>query len=39
MFDISSIPILTAISDKTFIEHLPEDMPKLVPEFEFQSRF
>ena len=38
MFDISSIPILTAISDKSFIEHLPQIMPKLVPEFEFQSR-
>ena len=38
MFDFSSIPISTAIYDKSFIEHLPQVMPKLVPEFEFQSR-
>ena len=38
MFDISSIPISTTISDKSFIEHLPQVMSKLVPEFEFQSR-
>ena len=37
IFDTSSIPILTAIFDKMFIEHLPQVMPKLVPEFDFQS--
>ena len=38
MFDISSIPLSTTISDKSFIEHLPQVMPKLVPEFDSQSR-
>ena len=38
VFDISSILVLITISDKSFIEHLPEVMPKLVPEFEFQCR-
>ena len=38
MFDISSIPISTAISDKSFIDYLPQVAPQLVPEFEFQSR-
>ena len=38
MFDISSIPTLITISDKSFIEHLPEVMQKVVPEFEFQCR-
>ena len=31
MFDISRISISTAISDKSFIEHLPQVMPKLIP--------
>ena len=38
MFGISSIPISTVISDKSFVEQLPQAMPKLVPEFEFQSQ-
>ena len=38
MFDISSISILTLISDKRFMEHLSQVMPKLVPVFESQSR-
>ena len=38
MFDVSSIPISSTVSDKSFIEHLPQVMPKLFPEFEFQSR-
>ena len=38
MFDISNIPILTAISDKSFIEHLLHVMPKLISKCEFQSR-
>ena len=37
MFDISSVPILTARSDKSFIEHLQHIMPKFVSECEFQS--
>ena len=37
IFDISSIPIWTMISDESFIEHLPRVLPKLVPEFELQS--
>ena len=35
MFDISSITIWTIISDKNFIENLPQVMPKLVQEFDF----
>ena len=38
MFDISNIPISTQISDKSVIEHLPQVMPKLVHEFNFQSQ-
>ena len=38
MFDISSIPVLTMRSDKSFIEYLLHVMPKLVSDFEFQSR-
>ena len=38
MFDISSNPILTMRSDKSFIEHPLHVMPKLVSDFEFQSR-
>ena len=38
MFDISIIPILTARSDKIFIEQLLHVMSKLVSKFEFQSR-
>ena len=38
MLDILSIPISTTISDESFIEHSPQVMPKLVPEFEFQSQ-
>ena len=33
MFGISSIPILTMRSDKSFIEHLLHVMPKLVSDF------
>ena len=33
MFQISSIPILTMRSDKSFIEHLLHVMPKLVSDF------
>ena len=38
MFDISSISISTTISDKSFIDYLPDIMLKLVPKFEFQSQ-
>ena len=38
MFNISSSPILTMISDTSFIDHLPQVMPKLVPKFPFQTR-
>ena len=38
MFDISSIPILTMRSDKSFIEHLRHVLPKLVSNLEFQPR-
>ena len=38
MFDISNIPISTPIFDKSVIEHLPQVMPKLVHEFDFQSQ-
>ena len=37
MFDISGIPILITISDKSFIDNL-QVISKLVPEFEFQSQ-
>ena len=38
MFAISSIPVLTMRSDKSFIKHLLHAMPKLVSDLEFQSR-
>ena len=38
MFDIPSIPFLTMRYDKSFIEQLLHVMPKLVSNFEFQSR-
>ena len=38
MFDISSIPISTPISDKRFIDYLPQVMPKLGHQSEFQSQ-
>ena len=38
MFDMSSTLILTATFDKSFIEHLPQVIPKLVREFDFQFR-
>ena len=38
MFHISSIPILIMKSDQSFIDHLLHVIPKLVSDFEFQSR-
>ena len=38
MFDISSIQISTPISDKRFIDYLPQFMPKLGRQSEFQSQ-
>ena len=38
MFYILGIPILTMISNKSFVKHSLHVMPKLVSDFEFQSR-